>query len=406
MGSMDFDGVGRRDVLKYGGTVAATGFLAGCSTETADDPESSDTGSESESPGTENKTEVDPGSEADEDSESDSYTVEMAPVGEVEFDEPPERVTHYFPDYGDMAVALGQGDSIVAMGVVSRFHTDHYDELDDVSVDTESMTELYAEGGIDREIFFELDSDLNMIDPAWLTSNDFFGIDESDVEELRTRQAPFIGNTIFRRTDDWHDYEYYTLYEAFEKVAKVHQETERFTRLKTVHDELLDRVQSELPPEEDRPNALLTFAAADQPEAFYPYRVSDSGTNNKQYHDLGISDALAGTGIEGLSTTDRGQIDYETILGVDPDSILVRGHEGKSRQEFVDTVLAFMQEDDVASQLTAVQNEQVFRGGPIYPGPLHNLFLTERYATLYFPETFSGELFDRDRVAAIVDGDA
>jgi iron complex transport system substrate-binding protein len=404
MDEMDFDGVARRDVLKYGGTVGVAGFLAGCSTETADDSESTDTDGDSQSQEPENQSEMDPDSETDE--ESGSYTVEMAPVGEVEFDEPPATVTHYFPDYGDMAVALGKGDTIASMGVISRYHTDHYDELDGVSVDTESMTELYAESGIDREIFLELDSDLNMIDPQWITNNGFFGLDESDVEELRDTQAPFIGNTIFRRTDEWHDYEYYTLYEAFEKVAQVHQETERFEQLKTVHDELIEQVQSELPPESERPNALLTFAAGDQPEAFYPYRVSDKGTNNKQYHDLGISDALDGTGIDGLSTTERGQIDYETMLSVDPDSILVRGHEDKSRAEFVATVLAFMQDDDVASQLTAVQNEQVFRGGPIYPGPLHNLFLTERYANLYFPETFSGELFDRDRVAGIVNGEA
>jgi iron complex transport system substrate-binding protein len=117
------------------------------------------------------------------------------------------------------------------------------------------------------------------------------------------------------------------------------------------------------------------------------------------------TDALADTGIEGLSTTDRGQIDYETLLEVDPDSILVRGHEDKSREEFVDTVLAFMKDHGTASELTAVQNDTVFRGGPICSGPLHHLFLTERYATLYFPEVYSGELFDRDRVAGIVSGD-
>jgi iron complex transport system substrate-binding protein len=46
----------------------------------------------------------------------------------------------------------------------------------------------------------------------------------------------------------------------------------------------------------------------------------------------------------------------------------------------------------------------VFRGGPIYTGPIHNLFLTERFATNYFPDTVSGELFDRGRVSEIVAG--
>ncbi|PSQ24590.1 Fe3+-hydroxamate ABC transporter substrate-binding protein, partial [Halobacteriales archaeon QS_9_67_17] len=94
----------------------------------------------------------------------------------------------------------------------------------------------------------------------------------------------------------------------------------------------------------------------------------------------------------------------ETMLEVDPDSILLRGHETKGRGEFEDTVLAFMKDHDTASQLTAVRNDMVFRGGPIYSGPLHHLFLVERYATAYFPETFEGELFDRDELAGIVTG--
>ena len=288
------------------------------------------------------------------------------------------------------------------MGVKSRYYTSYYEELDGVSVDKASMTELVGDNGIDKEVFFELDSDLHLIDPRWLTNNSFFGLEQKDVEELSESVAPFLGNTIFRRTDEWHDYEYYTLYEAFEKVAQVHQETERYEAFKSLHDGVIEAVQSKLPDESERPNALLCFAASDEPEKFSPYRVADEGTNKKQFHDLGIGDALEGTGVEGLSTNDRGQIDYETMLEVDPDSILLRGHETKSREEFEETVLAFMQDHDTASQLTAVQNGDVFRGGPIYAGPIHNLFLTERFATLYFPEQFSGELFDRDELAGII----
>ena len=370
----------RRDVLKYGGAVAGAGLLAGCS----------DVASQEQSTGT-------PTGDG-------SYTVTMAPVGEVTFQQPPESVTHYFPDYGDMAVALGQGDSIQSMGLPSRYHTTHYDELDGVSLDTSSLTALNGDSGIDKEIFYELDGDLHLIDPQWLINNSFFGLEQADIDELGQNVAPFIGNTIFRRTDEWHDYRYYTLYDAFEKVAQIHQEMETFRQLRDLHDQYIADVQADLPPADDRPNALLTFAAGDEPEAFYPYRVSDQGTNNKQFHDLGLTDALADTGIEGLSENDRGQIDYETMLEVDPDSILVRGHEDKSRAEFEDTVLAFMQDHGTASDLTAVQNEQVFRGGPIYSGPLHHLFLVERYATGYFPDTYSGELFDRGQLSDIITG--
>jgi len=339
-------------------------------------------------------------------SADDSYTVEMAPVGELGFESPPERVTHYFPDYADMAVALGHGDSILSMGLPSRFHTNHYDELDGVDIDTGSLTKLNGKGGtMDKETFYGLDADLHLIDPQWLINNTAFGLEASDVDEIAENVSPFIGNSIFRRSDDWHDYEYYTLYEAFEKVAEIHREKEKFDRLKTFHDEFIAEIEADLPAADSRPNALLTFAAGDEPEKFYPYRVSDKGTNKKQFRDLGISDALADTGIEGLSTTDRGQIDYETMLEVDPDSVLVRGHEDKSRQEFEETVLAFMKDHETASELTAVQNDMVFRGGPIYSGPLHHLFLLERYATGYYPEIYSGELFDRSELAGIVTGE-
>jgi iron complex transport system substrate-binding protein len=304
-----------------------------------------------------------------------------------------------------MAVALGHGDSILSMGVPSRFHTDHYGELDGVSVDTGSITKLNGDGGnIDKEVFYSLDGDLHMIDPQWLINNTAFGLKAEDIAELREQVAPFIGNSVFRRTDGWHDYRYYSLYEAFEKIAKVYQESERFDSLKQFHDEFIASVQADLPAADSRPNALLTFAAGDQPEQFYPYRISDQGTNKKQFHDLGITDALASTGVEGLSTSDRGQIDYETMLSVNPDSILVRGHEDKSREQFESTVLAFMENHETASELSAVQDRNVFRGGPIYSGPLHNLFLTERYATGYFSDTFSGELFNRDELANIITG--
>lgn len=333
-----------------------------------------------------------------------SYTVSMAPAGEVTFDSPPGSVAHYFPDYGDMAVALGHGDSINSMGLPSRFHTGHYDELDGVSVDTESITALVGDAGISKEVFYELDSDLHMIDPQWLINNGAFKLGTEDVSEVGEDVAPFLGNAIFRRTDGWHDYRYYTLYDAFEKVATVYGEEERFESLQSFHDEYIAELQADLPPADSRPNALLCFGASNEPESFYPYRLTDKGSNKKAFRDLGIGDALSDTGIEGLSESERGTIDYETMLEVDPDSILLRGHEDKSREAFEDTVLAFMKDDDVAGELTAVQNDMVFRGGPIYPGPLHHLFLVERYATGYFPDTFDGELFDRDELASIITG--
>ncbi|MEM4781451.1 MAG: ABC transporter substrate-binding protein [Halalkalicoccus sp.] len=385
-------GLTRRQYV-VSGIAASSGLLAGCTGEDGEGEESG--GAESEE-GT--------GDESDGSSEGgDSYTVEMAPVGEVEFESVPERVVTYFPGYADMCVALGVEDSLIAMAETDRYHTEYYDELDGVSIDTDGVEDILGESGIDKEIFYELDADLHLIDPEWLINNDFFGLDEDDIEEIDEAVAPFIGNTIFRRTDEWHDYEYYTLYEAFEKVTQVYQESERYEAFAEFHEEFIAGVQERLP--EERPNALLVFGDGDEPEAFSPYRLTDEGTNKKQFHDLGIEDALSGTGIEGLSTSDRGQIDYETMLDVDPDSLLVRGHEDKSAAEFEDTVVAFMEDHPVASELTAVREGRVFRGGPIYQGPIQNLFTTERAAQEFFPEEFGDEeLFDRESIGGIVAG--
>ncbi|KOX96574.1 MULTISPECIES: ABC transporter substrate-binding protein [Halorubrum] len=395
----------RRDYVKFGGAVVGGGLLAGCTGASDDGSTPADNETTGATNGTDESDAAADSDGADESTDATGYSVEMAPVGEVEFDGVPETWESYFPGYADMGVALGKADGLAAVGFKSRYHTSYYDELDGVSVDKGEITQLYDEG-IDKELYYELDSDIHLTDPQWLLNNSFFGLDESDVTELTENVAPFIGNTIFRRTDSWHDYRYYTMYEAFEKVAEIFQEGDRFRAFASLHDDLLARVQADLPAADARPAGLLCFAGSDEPEKFSPYRLTDKGTNKKHFHDLGVSDALSGTGVEGLSTDDRGQIDYETILEVDPDALFVRGHEAKSRAEFEDTVLAFMKEHSVASELTAVEDGAVYRGGPIYQGPIQNLFLTERFATLLYPDTYSGELFDRDAVSAIVTGDA
>lgn len=366
----------RRAVLVAG--VTGIGSLAGCVSGTADD------GNNSENDG-------------------DSYSVTMAPVGTVEFDDVPKTWLAYESDYADMGIALGLGDSMQAVGELDRFHTGYYDELGVPFSD--DPTALWNDG-VDKELFYELDADVHLVDPGWLEHNEGFGLDGDDVDEIEEHVGPFVGNTIFRQTDEWHDYEYYSLYEAFEKVAQVFQREEQYDAFAEVHEEFLMEVESRLPSGNERPDALLVWDGADEPEDFIPYRVSDEGTANKQYRDLGIGDALDGTGIDGLSTSDRGTIDYETVLDIDPDAIFVRGHEDKSRDTFEDTVLTYMKNHPVASDLTAVDGDQVFRGGPIYQGPISNLFVTERTARELYVDSFDEELFDRHAVADIVTHDA
>lgn len=387
-------GPSRRKYLRYGGALTLGGLLAGCTGES---------GRASPSPTTDEFT-----STAGSTTGSSSYSVSMEPVGEVTFESIPERWVAYDGGYADVGVALGRGDGMTGIGGAGRYYSYVYDELPGVSVDrTVLENNDLGEAGMTKEVFYELDNEVHLMDPQMLVN--WFDWSEADVQEIAENVGPFLGNLVFRREDEWHDYRYYTLYEAFEKVAKVFGEEERYRAFETLHDEFIAEVQRRLPPADDRPNVLLVYAGSDEPEAFSPYRLNDRGTSKKQWRDLGVSDALAGTGIEGLSTTDRGKIDYETMLEVDPDVILLRAHERKSADEFRETVLEFMRNHPVASELTAVQNGRVYRGGYLYQGPIQNLFLTERGAQQLYPDVF-GEvtsderLFDRQRVADIVTG--
>jgi len=404
----------RREYVRYGGAVIGGGLFAGCSgggesTSTnggdgadGDTPTATATEtSAAEATDTATPTEGSAGTETPTGTAGDtSYSVTMEPAGTVEFDAVPETVAPFTADYIDMLVALGHGDAAESIWYRGRYKTIHYDELEGVSVDLDGLTQLWNDG-ISKEPFYEIDADLHLIDPHALT--DWFQAwDDGDLNEVRD-VAPFVGNVIFRRTDSWHDYRYYTLYEAFEKVAQIFQEQARFEAIKSIHDDLVATVQSRLPAPDERPNAALVFGGT-APEEFTPYRLSGNGANKEYFHTLGLSDAFAGTGVDGLSTSDTGTIDYETLLEIDPDSLLIRYHrEGLTRAQFEQEVVQHMEAHPVGSELTAVQNGKVFRGGPIYSGPLHNLFMIERYATGYFPDAFDEDrLFDRDRLASII----
>lgn len=381
----------RREFLA--GTVAAGGLLlAGC---TSSDGESTPAGTPSE---TETGTESATNTRAE-----TGYTVSMGPVGDLQFDQPPETVALYHSDYADMMVALGHADAIGSVGVKSRFVTQHYSDLDGVSVDKGAITELY-QGSVSQETFLQLDADLNYIDPNYLINT--FGWDQSKLDTIAEQTGPFFGNVIYRRTDDWHDYPYYTMYETFELTAEIFQEQEKYDQFAALHDEFISGVRDRLPAESERPNGVVVYAGEEAKE-FYPDRIDPDhegyGTNKKKFHDLGISDAFKGTDVKGLSTTNRATIDYETLLEVDPDTIFIRGHEDKSREEFTTTVVSNMKDHDVGQKLTAVRNDAVYRGGPIYEGPIQNLFMTERFAKLVYPEVYGDdELFSRSEVSEII----
>ncbi|WP_137290557.1 ABC transporter substrate-binding protein [Natronorubrum halophilum] len=363
----------RRDTLKYGGAVVGGGLLAGC---------------------------VDSSEEGTSPSETDgSYSVTMEPVGTVEFDEVPETWFPYTGDYADMGVALGQGDGLSAIGVRARFASHLYEELPGVSVDGSELTELYQDG-TGKEIFYELEADVHLIDPNFMVNR--LQWEQADVDEIRDLVAPFVGNTIFSRVYDWHDYADYTLYEAFEKVAQVFQEQARYEAFAEYHDEVLADVRERVPNE--TPTIAVLYPEGIPPESFYPYLIG-SGTQSKHWNDLNVEDSLAQNDIVDTQAG-GGTIDYETLLEIDPDAIAIR-IQGEITPEYFDAeIVSHLQNHNVASELRAVQNDRVIYGGVTYQGPIIHLFQLERAARGLYPDEFGGEqLFDRQRVADIVNGE-
>jgi iron complex transport system substrate-binding protein len=374
----------RRDVIKLGGgAVISSTLLAGCTgggNSGASTPTSSGTASGGK---------------------SGSYSVSMEPVGKVTFDQIPETWIANNGSWGDMGVALGVG-APGAVWLPDRYPTHHYDGFSGISVNKEDITQLYSDG-LSKELFYELDADVHVMDPNFMT-NRFKGLKKSDIEEIRTNIAPFFGNSIFSRGYSWHDYRYYTLYEAFEKLSHVFQRHDRYKAFAALHDEFISDIQKRLPPKNKRPSvAVLWPHPTDKPETFSPY-VIDKGTTYKHWNDLKVRDALAESDVTTYHKS-RGKIDYETLLQVDPDALLFQGNEQKSRKKFRNTVLAFMKQHPVASKLTAVKNGDVYRAGGLYQGPIINLVLTERGAHQLYSDTFTeNKLFDRKRVSNIVKG--
>jgi iron complex transport system substrate-binding protein len=194
-------------------------------------------------------------------------------------------------------------------------------------------------------------------------------------------------------------------------VADVFQQRERFEAFRSFHDEYDGRIQSELPPQSERPEiALAAFGQG----SFYVFHV-DEGTGKKQYTDLGIENAMSDAVPD---DTHLAEVDYETMLEFDPEIIVVHNAilSYKSREEFEEQVIAEIRADPVGRELSAVQNGRVYMGGNNSQGPITNLFQTEAAAKQLFPDRF-GEfpgwgdvggderLFDRQRVADIVNGD-
>jgi iron complex transport system substrate-binding protein len=327
----------------------------------------------------------------------------------VEFDSVPESYCSMRAFHGEMGIALGQADKFQAVASPDQLPYWMYDEL---GIETPSEDELEAIPSLenysfDEEWFYEADLDVHLMDPIGAG----WAFESVDWERVAEAVGPFFGHYARTIKGTTRDYPYLGLYEIFGKVAEVFQKRERFEGFKSLHDGFIDRIQSELPPQSERPEiALATFYQG----SFYLYHI-DEGTGKKQYHDLGVTNAMEGAIPD---DTTFAEVDYETMLETDPDIIVVHNAilSYSSREAFEEQVVAEIRADPVGRELSAVQNGQVYMGGNNSQGPITNLFQTEAAAKQLFPEQFgefpgwgnvSGDeqLFDRQRVADIINGD-
>jgi iron complex transport system substrate-binding protein len=423
----DGDGPTRREYLTCGGAIVGGGLFAGCAGDRGSDGGSGDGGGTDDGPPTETPTstptaepaETEMSGSTDSPTETDtSYEACIEPAGCLSSEAVPETYVVYNGGWADMAFALGQREGFETAGnMIPDFFFQPFG-LDVPAQDT--LTSMWAEGGWDKETFYELDPDVFLMDPNYLHGT---GWDDSwkqsDTEEIQANVAPFFGNNC-RRRREFHDYKLYTLYGAFDRLADLFQERERYEAFAQLHEEVQRKVQDGLPPEGDRTKIGLINGGSEPAKGkFYPLNTQDEGYEMKPYRDLEVESAFP------QEMEEQGTIDYEQLLEVDPEIVVVHWGIGTtgdtnsfSATAFRDQYVTPMEEDPVGSQLSAVQDGNVYPGQYGEQGPIVNLLQTELVAQQLYPDEFGefdpesfpevpkeNQLFDRQRVRDIVAGD-
>ena len=398
----------RRETIKCGGTVIGGGLLAGCLGQSGGGSASRASPTESDAGDETATTETDSG-----------YTASIVPAGEVHFEDVPETWLVYNGGWADMAFGLGQRDGFLTAGnMIPGFFFDPFD-LDVPAEDELTGLANWDGGGWSKEVFYELDPDVILMDPNYMHGTGWDDDwDESDTQEIKESVAPFFGNNC-RRRREFHDYKLYSLYGAFERLSEAFQQQERYEAFATLHEEIQSTIQSRLPPESERPQVGLINGGSEPSRGkFYPLDTQDEGYEMKPYRDLNVASAFP-------DSMEGGTIDYEQLLEVDPEIIVVHWGIGTtgdtdsfSAEAFREQYVTPMEEDAVGQQLTAVEEGRVYPGQYGEQGPIVNLLQTEMVAQQLYPEQFGAfdpdsfpevpaenQLFDRERVTNIVTGE-
>jgi iron complex transport system substrate-binding protein len=291
-----------------------------------------------------------------------------------------------------------------------------YDEFPGVStpdVDSIESVPYNEDYSVDKEWFYEMDCDLHIIGPQYLTG---WALSEEDIKELQTNVAPFFFQ--YGRGPEFAEeqgFNFLGLYPIFEKIAEVFQASDRYEQFKQLNNEFVNNIQSQLPKEQNKPSVgVISIGGESMMNA---YKADNPGWGKRQYRTLQIKNAFTDQVPENQIYIET---DFETLLEADPDIIfeLSGFWNANSQEEFEETVVRQLENDPVASQVTAVQEGEVYVSGNNSQGPLLSMLQTEVLAKQMYPDVFGGPrsvydigtapdepLFDRQRVADIINGD-
>jgi len=420
----------RRGFVRVGAGLGAVGLLAGCVgdgestatdaadpstlTETSDRPKTATPTPSPADPEYTASTAPPESTETDTQTPSGPYSVEMAPMGEVTFEQTPESIFTVLSSHADMALALGRGDDVNAVYAVDYTNSlmnAFTPRLDGVTVD---WSDLLSSWNPAKEDVYELDSDVHLADPAKvLTMGNW---DLADVEEVAEHVGPWFGNSFSAEHGDppaayADDYEYYTLWETFGGVARALREEARYEALSSVHADLVSTIESGLPPEDERPSIAMVLPSTDG-DGMWTYDVNAVGYHASHTRALGATDAF------GADVSNGAKIDYEALAEADPDVLLVLG--GVVDWHDMPAIRDSLEDDPVASKVTAVDEGRIYAQGTRHQGPLLNLFQLEMGAKQCYPDAFGEwptytdgaypelssdeQLFDHQQVADIITG--
>ncbi|WP_026190186.1 ABC transporter substrate-binding protein [Halomicrobium katesii] len=385
----------RRDLLKTGCSIVGGGIVAGCLS--ISDDSSSDNTATTALPDEQSTTERD---------NPAPYEVTVKPAGTHQFESVPETYASFPGAWMDIAMALGIKPS--AMMSLEEEQLKYYQALPNITFDLGSVETLMASNnsGFDKEVFYEVDADVHLMDPRILKR--YSGWDNAEIEEIERNVGPILGSLIrFPYDRD----PYYTLYEAFEKAAKIFQRQERYDAWVALKDEVFAEIQSRLPDNKPTVGAFIIDFDVES-KSFRAGEIYAFRNDTRTLRKLGVNSAFKGD-----SYVRYKKIGYEKLLDVDPEYIGLTDNLTTADNESFQQTLQAAKNHETLSELTAVQNENFVRSAGTNMGPIIDLFSAEAVAMQLYPNEFGEwpgsigdvptelQLFDRYRVVDIINGE-